>query len=285
LHIVWSGVVEFGVATVLSDEGVDPRKLAVEVEAAGFESIFLADHSHIPVSRESPYPHPPFGELPRQYYRTLEPLTALAAMAEVTSNLRLGTGVCLVVERDPIHLAKQAATVDHLSGGRLVLGVGAGWNREEMRNHGTDPRQRMGVLTERLEAIRRIWTQEQAEYHGKFVDFDPIFSWPKPVQSPHPPVLIGGNGPTVLDRVLAVGDGWMPGHQRDLNELGERIATLRSRGEAVGRHDLNVTIFGGAPEYMTAYEEIGADRVVFLVWTHDETQFQADLAKVVEACL
>jgi alkanesulfonate monooxygenase SsuD/methylene tetrahydromethanopterin reductase-like flavin-dependent oxidoreductase (luciferase family) len=151
----------------------------------------------------------------------------------------------------------------------VEFGVGAGWNREEMRNHGTDPQVRMGILRERVEAMKAIWTSERAEYHGEHVDFAPIFSWPKPVQDPHPPVLVGGSGAKVIDRVVAFGDGWMPGHQRDLAALGERIEELREKSAAAGRGPLPVTIFGGKPDRLDAYEGIGASRCLFLIPTTD----------------
>src|SRR3954451_9780153 len=168
------------------------------VEQRPFESLFFADHTHIPASRETPYPAGT--ELPREYSRIHDPFVALMAAGGATERIKLGTGVCLVIERDPIVTAKAAASVDHLSGGRLEFGVGAGWNREGMRNHGTDPRRRMAVLRERVEAMKAIWTQEEASYHGEHVAFERIWSHPKPVQLPHPPVVIGGNGEKVLDR-------------------------------------------------------------------------------------
>ncbi|MDF7774859.1 LLM class F420-dependent oxidoreductase [Sphingomonas sp. AOB5] len=274
---------EYGVATVLTDDGVDPALLARTVEDYGFECLMLADHTHVPASRESPYPHPPFGDLPRRYYRTRDPLVSIAAMGAITTRLKLGTGICLVVERDPITLAKEVATLDHILNGRFLFGVGAGWNREEMRNHGTDPRVRMEVMRERVEAMKEIWTKEQAEYHGNYVNFDPIFSWPKPVQTPHPPVLVGGSGPTVLDRVLQFGDGWMPGHQRDLAALGERIEELRRRAAEMGRSPVSVTIFSANPKRLDDYEAMGVDRAVFLVDTSEADAALGNLAAVATA--
>lgn len=253
---------EFGVSFFPTDEGMDPVELARIAEDKGFESIFCPDHTHIPASRETPFPMPPYGDLPRQYYRLRDPLVHLACVAMVTKSIKLGTGICLIVERDPILFAKQAATVDLVSGGRLVLGVGAGWNREEMRNHGVDPRTRMQLMVERVEAIKAIWTSETAEYHGELVDFDPIYSWPKPVQKPHPPVLIGGNGPTVLERVVRCGDGWFPGHQKDLAELAGRIAELQQRAEAAGRPPIPVTLQGARPAFFERYFEMGIARCV-----------------------
>src|SRR5919198_4959564 len=177
-------------------------------EERGFESLFFTDHTHIPVARETEYPIG--GELPREYSRIYDPFVALMAAAAATERLMVGTGVCLVIERDPIVTAKQVASVDRLSGGRMLFGVGAGWNAEEMRNHGTDPARRFGVLRERIEAMKAIWISDRAEYHGRYVDFDPIWCWPKPLTEPHPPVLVGGHGKGVIDRVLAFGDEWMP---------------------------------------------------------------------------
>jgi probable F420-dependent oxidoreductase len=199
---------DLGLAHFLTDYGMQPADLARNAEERGFESLFLPEHTHIPVSRRTPYPGG--GELPPEYSHTLDPFAALAAAATATERLKLGTGVCLVIERDPIVTAKEVATVDHISGGRFLFGVGAGWNREEMENHGTDPDTRFRRMRESIEAMKAIWTQDEAEYHGRIIDFDPIWCWPKPVQKPHPPVLVGGLGEKVLDRVIAYGDEWIP---------------------------------------------------------------------------
>ncbi|MFD0852133.1 LLM class F420-dependent oxidoreductase, partial [Actinomadura adrarensis] len=185
-------------------------------------------------------PWPGGADLPRQYFRTLDPFVILTAAAAVTERLEVGTGIALVIQRDPIILAKEVASLDLISGGRAVLGVGAGWNREEMRNHGTDPKTRMRLLVERVEAVKALWTQDEAEYHGEFVDFDPVFCYPKPVQDPHPPVMIGGSGPTTFDRVLSIGDGWMPIYGRNTDALKQQIAELRERA---GKH-VPVVVFG-----------------------------------------
>lgn len=256
-------LMDFGVCFMPTDEGPDPLEVAVRAEDLGFESVFLPDHTHVPASRLSPFPHPPYGELPREYYRFRDPFVTLAGIAAVTSRIKLGTSVALVVERDPIVLAKQVATLDLMSDGRVLLGVGAGWNREEMANHGTDPRTRMALLGERVRAMQEIWSNDKAEFHGQFVDFDPIYSWPKPVQRPWPPVIVGGNGPTVLDRVLAYGDGWFPGHQRDLTALGERITELQDRAAGAGRLSVPVTIALARIEHLARYAEIGASRCTF----------------------
>jgi probable F420-dependent oxidoreductase len=188
--------VDFGVGYFATHDGVSPAAFARLVEERGQESVFFPEHTHIPASRETAYPAG--GELPRKYSHTYDLFVALTAAAAATSKLRVASGICLVTERDPIVTAKEVASVDDLSGGRMEFGVGAGWNREEMLNHGTDPRTRMALMAERVEAMKAIWTQDEASYHGSYVDFERIWSWPKPAQRPHPPVLVGGNGPTVL---------------------------------------------------------------------------------------
>jgi probable F420-dependent oxidoreductase len=247
---------EFGIGYFATHDAVDPASFARLVEERGHESLFFAEHTHIPASRESPWPAG--GELPRKYSHTYDLFVTLTAAALATSKLRVGSGICLVVERDPITTAKEVASVDHLSGGRFEFGVGAGWNREEMENHGTDPRVRMAIMLERIEAMKAIWTQDEASYHGKHVAFDRIWSWPKPAQRPHPPVLVGGNGPTVLDRVLLVGDAWFPNY--GFGDLLERIGELRSRAE----RPIGVSVIG-VPAKAALLEELqnaGVQRVV-----------------------
>ena len=217
---------DFGVGYFPTHNGISPGALARLVEERGQESLFFAEHTHIPASRESPYGGG--GDLPSKYWHTYDLFVALTAAAAATTKLRVGSGVCLVIERDPIITAKEVASVDHLSGGRLEFGVGAGWNREEMRNHGTDPRTRMALLAERVEAMKAIWTQEEASYSGKFVSFERIWSYPKPAQRPHPPILVGGAGPTVFDRVLAFGDAWFPTYAPGILD---RAAELRARAD------------------------------------------------------
>src|SRR5436190_3437230 len=189
---------DFGVMMFPTDDAVAPDELARLAEARGFESLFFPEHTHIPASRETDYPEDSM--LPAMYSHTHDPFVALAIASAATKRLLVGTGICLVIERDPITTAKEVASLDQLSGGRFLFGVGAGWNREEMANHGTDPGTRFGLMRERLEAMMRIWSEEKAAFHGKHVDFDPIWSWPKPVQRPHPPILVGGNSDGALDR-------------------------------------------------------------------------------------
>ncbi|MGK5552916.1 LLM class F420-dependent oxidoreductase [Actinomadura kijaniata] len=269
---------DFGVSTFVTDEGIGPAALGRALEERGFESLFLAEHTHIPTSRETPWPGG--AELPRHYYRTLDPFVALAAAATATGRLRVGTGIALVIQRDPIILAKEVASLDLLSGGRAILGVGAGWNREEMRNHGTDPRTRMRLLRERVLAVKELWTKEEAEFHGEFVDFDPVFSYPKPVQDPHPPVLVGGSGPTTFDRVVEFGDGWMPILGRGTEDLPAQIKELRDRA---GRY-VPVSVFGVVPkaEIVAELEAAGVDRVLFNLPTEPEAETLTRLDRIAE---
>jgi probable F420-dependent oxidoreductase len=218
---------EFGIGYFPTPDAMSPGALAQFIEERGHHSLVFAEHTHIPASRESPYPDG--GDLPRKYIHSYDLFVALAHAAAATSKLRIGSGICLVIQRDPILTAKEVASVDHLSGGRFDFGVGAGWNREEMSNHGTDPRKRMRIMQERIEAMKEIWTNDEATYHGEFVNFDRIWSWPKPAQHPHPPILVGGLGETVLDRVLAFGDAWFPNYGPP--DLLDRVQELRARAD------------------------------------------------------
>jgi probable F420-dependent oxidoreductase len=246
---------ETGVAIFPTHDAIAPGAVAGLVEERGHESLFFPEHSHIPAARTTPYPGG--GQLPYMYSHTYDLFVALTAAATTTSRLRIGSGVCLVIQRDPIITANEVASVDTLSGGRFEFGVGAGWNREEMANHGTDPRHRMAVLRERIEAMKEIWTKDEASYAGEYVNFERIWSWPKPAQRPHPPVIIGGNGPTVLDRVLSFGDGWMPNYAEGILE---RAKELRDRAERP--IDLMVMGIPADPKVLEAYERAGFRRVV-----------------------
>jgi probable F420-dependent oxidoreductase len=273
---------ELGLAILLTDYSIQPAALGASAEERGFESLFLAEHTHIPVSRETPYPGGT--ELPREYSHTVDPFVGLAAAASATERLKLGTGVCLVTQRDPIVTAKEVATLDHVSGGRFMFGVGAGWNKEEMLDHGTDPKTRWGVMRERIEAMKAIWTQEEAEYHGRYVDFDATWSWPKPVQKPHPPVLVGGVGDKVLDRVVAYGDEWIPNRVKGPDELGVRIAELQRRAEAAGRDRIPVTVFGARPEQsvLERLEAVGVTRSLFYLRPDEPAAVQRQLDRLGE---
>jgi probable F420-dependent oxidoreductase len=257
----------FGVAIFATEDVQEPAELARMAEARGFESLFFPEHTHIPASRETPYPGG--GELPPEYSRTYDPFVALTAAACATVRLRIGTGICLVIERDPIITAKEVASIDRLSGGRFLFGVGAGWNAEEMRNHGTEPSERFGIMRERIEAMKAIWTQEEASYSGRHVEFERIWCWPKPVQSPHPPVLVGGNGPRVLERVAAYGDEWMPNRVKD-DVLPGRVAELHRLAEERGRHGLAVTLVAPmrTPDGLESLEKAGVHRLVSWLPAH-----------------
>jgi probable F420-dependent oxidoreductase len=231
-----------------------PGPLARLVEDHGQSALFFAEHTHIPASRESPYGDGS-GKLPRKYWHTYDLFVALTAAAAETGRLRVGSGICLVIERDPIITAKEVASVDHLSGGRYEFGVGAGWNREEMANHGTDPRFRMVVMRERIEAMKAIWRDHEATYQGRFVSFDRIWSYPKPVQRPHPPILVGGSGPGVLDRVLAFGTAWFPNYDE---KIFPRIAELRSRADRP--IDVQVISTPADPKVLQRLQEAGVQR-------------------------
>ncbi len=258
---------KFGLAIFPTHDAIDPATIAREAESRGFESLVFPEHTHIPTSRRSPYPGG--GELPRQYVHTYDPFVALTASALATERLRVGTGVCLVIQRDPIITAKEVASLDHLSGGRFLFGVGAGWNREEMEDHGTDPTVRMRVLVERVKAMKEIWANDEAEFHGEYVDFEPLWSWPKPVQQPNPPVLVGGMGPTVEDRVLEIGDEWLPQNVTldNVDDFAKRAAALQQRAADAGRGTIPMTLFGASPkpEAVERYEAAGITRCLFLL--------------------
>jgi probable F420-dependent oxidoreductase len=265
----------YGIAVFPADYAADPATIARLVEERGFESLFFPEHTHIPASRRTPYPAG--GELPREYSHTHDPFVALTAAAAATERLLLATGICLVIERDPIITAKQVASVDQLSGGRFLFGVGAGWNIEEMENHGTDPGRRFSLMRERVQAMKAIWTEDEASYHGAHVDFERIWCWPKPAQKPHPPVLVGGNAERVLKRVVAYGDEWMPNR---VSGLTERIQELARLAEEAGRDPIPITLSGAKPdpELIERGEKAGVHRCTFYIRPGDagETERQLD---------
>jgi probable F420-dependent oxidoreductase len=255
---------KFGISTFVTDEGIAPGALARAIEERGFDSLFIAEHTHIPLSRKSPWPGG--AELPRRYYRSLDPFVTLTAAAAATERLLLGTGVALVVERDPIITAKEVASLDLVSGGRMIFGIGVGWNREEMENHGTDPRTRGKLMNERIQAMIEIWTNDEAEFHGHYVDFDPIAAWPKPMQKPYPPIYVGG-GRQAFDRIAEFGDAWLPNRMTP-SKLEPMLGKLR---EVAGR-DVPVTVHGASsePEDVEAYARLGVERVLLGLPTQPE---------------
>jgi probable F420-dependent oxidoreductase len=257
----------YGVAMFATDYALAPQDLARALEERGFESLWLPEHTHIPASRRSPWPGG--ADLPKDYWHTHDLFVALTAAAVATTRLKVATGICLVIERDPIVMAKEVASLDHLSNGRVIFGIGGGWNAEEMENHGTHFKTRWRLLRERVLAMKEIWTKEEAEFHGEFVNFDKIWSYPKPVQKPHPPILMGGDGPTTFDRVVEFCDGWMPIGARAPISIAERIATLRQRAERAGRDpkSISITVWGAKPDRaaLDALAQAGAERAVFNV--------------------
>jgi len=259
---------KYGIAMFPTDYAIPIDELARELEARAFESVWLPEHTHIPASRKSPWPGGP--NLPREYWHTLDPFVALGAAAVVTKTLKLGTGICLVIERDPILLAKEVASLDHLSQGRVLFGIGGGWNAEEMEHHGTPFAERWKILRERIGALKAIWTQDESEFHGKYVNFEKLWSYPKPVQKPYPPILMGGAGPHARQRAVDFDGHWIPIGGRAYSEpIAESLADFRARAEKAGRDPatLTVTIFGVAPDEprLAALRDAGITRAVFFV--------------------
>lgn len=258
---------KFGVTMFMTDETVGPAALGRAVEERGFDSVFIPEHTHIPTLRSTP---PPTGEgdLPEGYKRTLDPFVALAAMAAVTDRIRLGTGVCVLAQHEPIVTAKAAATLDHISGGRLDLGVGYGWNADEIAHHGVGMRDRRDVLREHALAMQALWQDEVAEFHGDFVDFGPSWSWPKPVQPDGVPILLGGApGPTLLRHVAEFGAGWIPfGGSGVADALGDLADACADAGRDM--RDLRICLFGvvaDPPGKLAYYESLGVSEVVLRV--------------------
>jgi probable F420-dependent oxidoreductase len=272
----------FGVLTFITDEGIGPVELGAALEQRGFESLFLAEHSHIPVDAQTPYPMG--GPIPRKYYRTLDPFVALTAAAVATKNLVVGTGIALVPQRDPILTAKEVVSLDLVSEGRFRFGVGVGWLREEIANHGVDPKVRGRVVDERLDAMIEIWTQEKAEFHGKFVDFDPIYSWPKPATRPYPPLYLGV-GPGGFERIARLKAGWLS-LTPSADVLSGQLEELRA---IAGRDVPVISIHVGEPtaKDVQGYGDLGVEHVLVELPTEprDETlrrldELQTELAQL-----
>ena len=265
---------KFGISMFSTDRSAGPGEVAREVESRGFDSFWVSEHSHIPQASQPPFP----GFDPRIYASMLDPFVALTAAASATSRIKLGTAICLVTQHDPINCAKTIASLDRLSNGRLLFGIGAGWNEEEMRNHGTDPSTRFRLMRERVEAMKVLWSGEDPEYHGSLVDFDPVWQWPKPTQQPHPPIIIGGAGPGVLKRVVKYCDGWLPvvvpsipeemrGRQTPMDEFVESVPELRRMAAEAGKPPPSVTVTGLGPtsEIVETFEGLEVDRLILRV--------------------
>jgi probable F420-dependent oxidoreductase len=269
---------KFGITMFPTDHAVVPSRFGQLVESHGFDAVYFGEHTHTPVDRSSPYPSG--GNLPEDFYRFHDPIESLAATAAVTTRIELGTGTLVIPNHDPIMLAKRLSTLDHLSNGRLIVGVGAGWNLEEMANHGTDPATRWTVFRERVEAVREIWTHEIAEYNGSYVQFKPLYQWPKPVQKPHPPIYVGGSGPGTEKRVLRFGDGWLvSGRHLDGDELATRVRALRALADEQGRGPIPAMIQQGTPtpQAIERYLSIGLRCCTLRVDPGDEGHVTAQL--------
>ena len=257
---------DFGAAIFFTDYSMGPAALGRALEERGFDSLWAPEHSHIPLSRQSPFPAG--GELPKKYYDVMDPFVTLAAAAAATTRLKVATGICLVVQRDPIQTAKEVATLDQVSGGRFLFGIGAGWNAEEMRDHGTEFKSRFRLMQERVEAMKAIWTKSKPEYTGTFVNFPPMMTWPKPVQKPHPPVIVGGAFPFGARRALAYGDGWLPHARRPAyGEVLGMLPEFRKMAAAAGRpvESVPITVFGVAEDadLVKRYRDAGVARIIF----------------------
>jgi len=256
----------FGASMFFTDYCMTPSDLGQALEARGFESVWAPEHSHIPLSRRTPFPGG--GELPKKYADAMDPFVTLTAAAMATKKLKIGTGVCLVAQRDPIQTAKLVASIDNVSGGRFLFGIGNGWNQDEMENHGTHFARRHKLARERVEAMKAIWTQPKAEYHGEFVNFDPMMTWPKPVQKPHPPVIVGGAFPYSARRAIRYGEGWIPQAARGgYSEIADMIPKFREMAAEAGRDPTSIEITVWFPrrdtDLMKRYRDLGVSRVVF----------------------
>ena len=258
---------KFGVSIFPTAGAIRPAELAAAAEDRGFDSFWVPEHSHIPVSDMTPGPRVP--GLPPMYYETMDPFVSLATAAQATEKILLGTSICLVVQRDPIQLAQEVASLDVLSNGRFQIGVGAGWNAPEIENHGTPFGKRLTVLRERIEAMKQLWSEEKAEYHGKYVDFGPAFAWPKPVQRPHPPIHVAANLPAGLKRVVSYGDGWMPMPGAGEAEPTQHIAALRAAVAESGRDPaaFEISMYYCSPDdtVIAQMTERGVDRIIFVL--------------------
>jgi probable F420-dependent oxidoreductase len=253
---------KFGITAFLTDYSIGPDELGREVEARGFDSLFVPEHTHIPSARKTPAP---MGEpLPRRYSHALDPFVALTMVAAATQTLRIGTGICLVAQRDPFVLAKEVATLDLVSRGRFVFGVGFGWNREEIEHHGVPFAQRREVSAEKMRAMQQLWTKDDASFDGEYVSFEPSWSWPKPVQKPYPPTYIGGGpGDKLFAQAAAWADGWMPIGGRGIKAA---LPRLHAAWERAGRDPATATVipFGSLPDAgkLEYFASLGIEEVV-----------------------
>jgi probable F420-dependent oxidoreductase len=258
--------VKFGLYLVLNEAAMPVPALARAAEERGFDSIWVPEHSHIPTTGNTPYPGR--GPVTPDFARTYDPFAVLAAAAAVTTRIKLATGICLLIQRDTIHTAKTVATIDQMSGGRVVFGVGGGWNKPEMENHGTEYATRFKRLEEQVAALKAIWTEDEAAYHGRFVNFDPMWCWPKPATKPHPPIYFGGESEHTLKRIVALGDGWLP-RVRDPDKVLRGIGRLHALAREAGRDpaSIGISAFGlpAREEAIAPFREAGIERAILAV--------------------
>ncbi len=278
---------KIGIFAFETELSVDPAVLAKRAEELGFESFWIPEHAIIPVETTSPFGGSPDGIIPETYKRIVDPFVALARASAVTKTIKLGTGICLVPEHNPLLLAKEVATLDHLSGGRFIFGIGAGWLKEETEIMGGDFPHRWTQAREAILAMKELWTRDEAEYHGEYYDFPPVRSFPKPAQKPHPPILLGGNASNVFKRVVEWGDGWMPGRV-SIDDLKQGRTTLNRLAEKSGRDPQSIEIlaFGQSGRYrdrevIKDLEAASVDRVTIWMDRHEEGE-KAALAEMEE---
>jgi probable F420-dependent oxidoreductase len=263
-----AAMLKSGISMFFTDYSMGPGELGQALEARGYESLWAPEHSHIPLSRKTPFPGG--GDLPKKYYDCMDPFVTLTAAAMATKTLKVGTGICLIQQRDPIQTAKLVASIDQVTGGRFLFGVGNGWNQDEMEDHGTEFKTRHARARENIEAMKEIWTKSKAEYHGQYVNFDPMMTWPKPVQKPHPPVIVGGAFPYSARRAIRYGDGWIPQAARGgYTEIADMIPEFRKMCAEAGRDPATIAITVWFPrkdaDLMKRYMDLGVERVVFNV--------------------
>ncbi len=279
---------DIGISTFPTDYSADIALVAKRAEELGFESLWVPEHPVLPVRAKTPWPGSADGVIPRFYADIVDPFVALARASGVTSTLKLGTGICLVPERNPLLLAKEVATLDMYSGGRFLFGIGAGWLREETEMMGGDFRRRWSQTREAILAMKELWTKTESEYHGAFYDFPPVYSFPRPAQRPHPPVLLGGMARNVFKRVVAWGDGWMPNRVTP-EQVKQGRAAIDELAEAAGRdpNSIQISVFGQASDrdLVLRFEEAGADRVMIRVETAPEAETMAQLESIADTVL
>ena len=279
---------DIGISTFLTDYSVDVATVARRIEELGFDSLWVPEHPIIPVNTASPWPGSADGVIPKVYADIVDPFVALARASGVTTTLKLATGIVLVPERHPILLAKEVATLDMYSGGRFFFGIGAGWNREESEILGGDFDHRWTQARESVLAMKELWTKVESEHHGKYYDFPPVYSFPRPAQRPHPPVLLGGMARNVFRRVVEYGDGWLP-NRVSPEDVAKGRATLDELATAAGRDpaSIQITVFGQQPDrdLVRRFEEAGADRVTIRLETAPEAESLADVERIAEAVL